>query len=442
MASPPPAGSASKCMLVKLIVLFVTQWPACSAGNVKSYFERLPIPPGNHAAHAEGETTAPPYSMAESRLSNVCHDLSYYAQLYNDDSLTDSQLRQASVLKLLDIQNCPLGFPHGFTAIHTIHSHSDVAELDAVCCAGKHVDRSLAKSRRRTVKVYRLRFPKRVTNYSLEFSQSRIVVPMEIRFGKNCSMLKYRLTLLDGEKAISKFAPNPCDYDQSSGNLTINAVLNSTKLLRNHFQKQQGSAVPLEDRDHFTKVFVKLVYFGGMSAEVSHFTRSTLVLLQANATVSCEDPVHAETPSQASAASHEPAGESFRSRCQALCHYSDHSINLNVPIRTIFPFLRLHASMLSVNVGLCEGNCVARSMRACGFRHATYHGLVMDTLSNVQPAQYSHLPSMSCAVNTNNLKSLWVPYAYDTPGTGWYTDCGITIIHKATVAQQGGCHCF
>ena len=420
-----------------LVSLVVNNWTCCAAQSIRSSFERLPIPPAHRRTWGRPRLwTASVYqatlkTMVEDRLPNVCRDLSSYAQLHNDDSLSDSRLRQTNVLKHLGIQHCPLGFPHGFTAIHIIHSHGGVAESDTV-------DRSLAKSRRRTVKVYRFKFPKRMTTDSLEFSQSKILVPMVSRFETlRCpkKVHRCRVTLLDGENVISRFVrnENPCEPEQrttsESGIQMLHVVLNSTKILSKLFEERAELAAPLSDEDRFATLSIKVVCYDGMSAEIPSSARPTLVVLQASEAVSCPaktiaEPIRLQTELTSAAP------------CRTLCRRLDHEINLSSPIGNTFPTLRLHAGMLSANVGRCEGSCDTRPMRGCLFDQVTYHALLLNALAK------SHLlPAMTCAVNIKNLRSLWVPYAYDTPGTVQYTDCGIASIHQVTVARQGGCNC-
>ena len=83
-----------------------------------------------------------------------------------------------------------------------------------------------------------------------------------------------------------------------------------------------------------------------------------------------------------------------------------------------------------------------RPMRSSNFKRYIKHSLVMTELQLRNSDLASKLPDMSCAVDVMRLKSILLPYSYETNATE-YSDCGKVSIKQARIPGcDGSCRCI
>ena len=445
----------ARAALITLVTLLIYGGPGCNGHQSSDpslmSVDYLPVPPAFQSRWGqEGELAVPIQNQRPVRMHrnpDVCRRLVCYAKQYNTDGhrprLSEDDFTQDYVSKLLGAQNCSLDFSDGISAIHVLRSN-DRAEVVGTANRGE-------EGNTRTVKVYRLRFAKRVTRDSLQFSQLKLLLPVTIgpKNDGHCPQqqrTKYKVVLLDGEAVVSRFVEGfkMCSNTSSSPshrNETITAVVDATRIMSQVFLSQTDleESVHIANNSQLINLSLKLVYHGGMFAEVPPSAKASLVLIQANEAVSCHV-LEAKNPAQP--ASVVPSIPPFlRPTCRNICSRQRYDINLRQYVASRYSGLNIHASLGSVDVGVCRGGCDARPMRTCNFKRFTKHSFVITELQ-LRNTELAHkLPDMACSVDVMKLKPILLPYSYENNATE-YSDCGIVSIKQARIpGGDDSCRC-
>ena len=445
---------ARTAFIITLFTLLIYGWPGCdgdrsSDPSLKS-INNLPVPPAFQSRWGREEELALPVQNQRPvhmhRNPDVCRRLVSYAKHYNTDGqrprLSEDDSTRDYVSKLLGTQNCSLGFSDAISAIHVLRSQ-DHAEVVGMADRGE-------EGNMRTVKVYRLRFAQRMTRDSLQFSQLKLVLPVVIA-PKNghCPQqrTKYKVVLLDGETVVSRFVEgfkmcNNSSSTPSHGNETITAVVDATGIMSQVFLSWSDldESVHLPRNNQLVSLSLKLVYHGGMFAEIPPSARASLVLVQASEPVGCQNVLETKTSARSTTVA--PSLPPFlRNICQNICTRHRYDIDMQQYVTSRYSDLNIHASLGSVDVGACRGGCQARPMRSCGFERYTKHSFVMTALQLRSNELARKLPNMLCAVDIMRLKSILLPYSYENNATE-YSDCGIVSIKQARIpAGDDSCRC-
>ena len=448
---------AGAAFITLVTLLFYGGGPGCNGHERQSSdpslmaIDDLPVPPALRSRWGrEGELAVPiqnqqPVHMH--RNPDVCRQLVRYAKQYNSDGhrprLSEDDSTQDDVFKLLGTENCSLGVSEGISAIHVLRS-KDHAEVVGTANRGE-------EGNMRTVKVYRLRFAKRATRDSLQFSQLKLLLPVTIgpKNDGHCPQqrTKYKVVLLHGEAVVSRFVEGfkMCSNTSSSPshrNETTTAVVDATGIMSQVFQSRTDldESVPIDDNNQLLTVSLKLVYRGGMFAEIPPSAKASLVLIQANEARRCRNELEANIPAEPTTVV-PPLPPFLRTTCRNICSRQRYDIDLQRYVASRYTGLNIHASLGSVDVGVCRGGCQVRPMRSCNFKRYTKHSFVMTALQLRSNELARRLPDMSCAVDVMRLKSILLPYSYENNATE-YSDCGIVSIKQARIpGGDGSCRC-
>ena len=440
---------------VNLLVFLIYSWPGCNGDqssdpSLKS-ITNLPVPPDFQSRW--GREREPRLSSNHQiqtqrtaqgqRNPDVCRRLVGYANHYNTDGyIPRLNSTQDYVSKLLGTQNCSFGFSDSIAAIHVLRNEGHVEPLGAADCG--------EEGNMRTVKVYRLRFAKRVARDSLQFSQLKLLLPIVIGLKDGeCpqQQTKYKVVLLDGETVVSRFVEgfktcNTSSTAPGNGNDTITVVLDATGIMFQVFlpRSDLDESVHLVNDSRLANLSLKLKYQGSMFAEIAPSAKVSLVLLQADDAVSvgCHSVLKVKNTVKNATG---PAPPFLRKICRNICSRQHYDINMQQYVTSRYSGLNIHASMGSVDVGACRGGCQVRPMRSCTFERYPQHRLLLSTLKLRIDRRYGRLPGMSCAVDVMRLKSILLPYSYENNATE-YSDCGIVRVKQARIPRgDDGCWC-
>ena len=446
----------ARVAFITLVTLLIYGGPGCN-GHESSEpslmsIDHLPVPPAFESRWGrEGELAVPiqnqrPVHMH--RNPDVCRRLVGYAKQYNTDGhrprLSEDDSTQNYVSRLLGTQNCSLGFSEGISAIHVLHS-KDHAEVVETAYRGE-------EGRMRMVKVYRLRFAKRVARGSLQFSQLKLLLPVKIELKNDghCPQkhrAKYKIVLLDGQTVVSRLVEGfeMCSnksLSPSHRNETMTAVVDATGIMSQVFLSRTDLDESFHVRNNYQllKVSLKLVSRGGMFAEIANSAKASLVLIQAKEAVGCHNVLEAKIPAQPAIAV-PPPPPFLRTTCLSICSRQRYDFDLQQYVASRYTGLNVHASLGSVDVGACQGGCHVRPMRSCNFKRYTKHSFVMTELQLRNSKLFHKLPDMVCSVDVMRLKSILLPYSYENNATE-YSDCGIVSIKQARIpGGDGSCRC-
>ena len=311
------------------------------------------------------------------RNPDVCRQLVSYAKQYNTDRhrprLSEDDSTQDYVSKLLGTENCSLGFSEGISAIHALRS-KDHAEVVGTANRGE-------EGNMRAVKVYRLMFAKRVPRDSLQFSQLKLLLPVMIgpKNDGHCPQqrTKYKVVLLDGEAVVSRFVEGfkMCSNTSSSPshrNETTTAVVlqvDATGIMSPVFQSRTDldESVHIPNNNQLLNVSLKLVYRGGIFAEIPPSAKASLVLIQVNEAVGCHNELEANIPAQPTTVV-PPPPPFLRTTCRNICSCQRYDIDLQQYVASRYTGLNIHASLGSVDAGVCRGGCQVCPMRLCNYK--------------------------------------------------------------------------
>ena len=387
--------------LITLVTLLIYGGPGCNGHQSSDpslmAIDDLPVPPAFQSRWGrEGELRAPVQNQRPvymHRNPDVCRRLVSYAKQYNTDGrrprLSEDDSTQDYVSKVLGTQNCSFGFSEGISAVHVLRS-KDHAEVVGTATCGE-------EGNMRTVKGYRLRFAKRVTRESLQFSQLKLLLPVMVG-PKNDGhrpqqqRTKYKVVLLDGETVVSRFVEDfkMCSNTSSSPshrNETMTAVVDATGIMSQVFRSRTdlNESVHIPNSNQLLNVSLKLVYRGGMFADIPPSAKASLVLIQANEAVGCHNELEAKIPAQPTTVVPPPL-PFLRTTCRNICSRQRYNIDLQQYVASRYTGLNIHANLGSVDVGVCRGGCQVRPMRSCNFKRHTKHSFV--TRVGPQVARY------------------------------------------------------